>query len=42
MTADARVRTFTLVEASGVRKTWPLCAGARLPRVFQDVLDVVQ
>jgi len=36
------IRSFTLVEASGATRRWQLCPGAKLPRVFQDVLDVVR
>ncbi len=42
LTAGARARTFELREASGASRVWGLCPGANLPRVFQDVLDVVE
>jgi hypothetical protein len=37
-----RKRTFELVEASGARRVWDLCPWTKLPRVFQDVIDVMQ
>jgi hypothetical protein len=42
LTLGARKRTFELFEPSGAHRSWALCPGAKLPRVFQDVLDIVQ